>query len=105
MSVESSFSDYYSQSFWVVRMLDISAEKKMQTRERKLRPKPEGIKIKLEPVIFGSIQRSLTWGPWTIRGGPWMDGWGFKKLMKSQELCAKCVFLEKGSVDFTDSPK
>lgn len=33
--------------------------KKMQTREMKLRPKPEGIKIKFEPVIFGSILGSL----------------------------------------------
>lgn len=67
------YSSYYSQSFWVMQKLNISAAttKKMQTRERKLRPKPEGIKIKLEPVIFGS----LTWGPWIIGASPQMDGW------------------------------
>ena len=44
----------------------------IQKKERKLRPKPEGIKIKPESAILGSIQR-LTWGPWTV--GEYMDEW------------------------------
>lgn len=76
-------------------MLEGSTKKKTpneRRRERKLRPKPEAIQLKLGPVIFGSIQGSFTWSPWTIRGEGfpgWMD---FRKLMKSQKLYAKLFF-------------
>lgn len=42
--------------------------RKTQTRKRKLRPKPEGIKDKLELVIFGSVHGLSTWAPRTIKG-------------------------------------
>lgn len=61
--------DHLSRSYGC---LDDGA-KKIQMRERKLRPKPEEIKIKLEPVIFGSIHRLLIWDPWTIR--EYMEEW------------------------------
>lgn len=47
--------------------------KKIRMWEKKLRPKPGGIKISLESVTFGSLQRLLTWCPWTTR--EYMDEW------------------------------
>jgi len=73
----------------------------IQKKERKLRPKPEGIKIKLESAILGSIQR-LTWGPWTI--GEYVDEWVLESPWNLRNY-VKCIFIRRNPIDFTDSPK